>query len=287
MLIAALLPGCASASEPDDDNYSTGLLPSSPDELKSLPVVPSYTDAVPGRVDLSAHLPPIGDQGKVGACVAWATGYAARSLYVSWLEGRDVTQPQNVPSPEFIYDSINKRPGDCGGGSDIATGAKFLEEGAPSLADAPYSDAAMLSSKCVRPSAEEGQLKRDFFVETSYFIDSTDVDSIKGELAQGHPVVVAIKPGHSFQNLAGPVVYQGEWKGYYSQAYRANVPSRQQLGGHAIAIIGYDDSKKAFKVMNSWGTSWGERGFGWISYEAASDPDIMTEAISLRPGRPH
>ena len=33
------------------------------------------------------------------------------------------------------------------------------------------------------------------------------------------------------------------------------------------SIIGYDDVKKAFKVMNSWGTSWCEAGYGWIDYD--------------------
>jgi hypothetical protein len=33
-----------------------------------------------------------------------------------------------------------------------------------------------------------------------------------------------------------------------------------------MAIVGYDDAKQAFKVINSWGTSWGSNGYGWISY---------------------
>lgn len=32
-------------------------------------------------------------------------------------------------------------------------------------------------------------------------------------------------------------------------------------GGHAACIIGYDDSKSMFKVMNSWGTNGGDEGF--------------------------
>ncbi|HUX59814.1 MAG TPA: C1 family peptidase, partial [Ignavibacteriaceae bacterium] len=38
-------------------------------------------------------------------------------------------------------------------------------------------------------------------------------------------------------------------------------------GGHAMLIIGYDDNKKAFKVANSWGLSWGKKGYGWIGYD--------------------
>ena len=35
-----------------------------------------------------------------------------------------------------------------------------------------------------------------------------------------------------------------------------------------MCIVGYDDNKLdgSFEVMNSWGTTWGNRGFVWITY---------------------
>ncbi len=33
-----------------------------------------------------------------------------------------------------------------------------------------------------------------------------------------------------------------------------------------MVVIGYNDTKNAFKVMNSWGTKWGDNGFAWIDY---------------------
>jgi C1A family cysteine protease len=35
-------------------------------------------------------------------------------------------------------------------------------------------------------------------------------------------------------------------------------------GRHAMVICGYN-GKDAFKVRNSWGTTWGEDGYGWMS----------------------
>jgi C1A family cysteine protease len=48
----------------------------------------------------------------------------------------------------------------------------------------------------------------------------------------------------------------------------------REVGGHAVVVVGYDDRKAAGEpatpgallIQNSWGTTWGEKGFGWLSY---------------------
>lgn len=37
-------------------------------------------------------------------------------------------------------------------------------------------------------------------------------------------------------------------------------------GRHAICIIGWNDEKKTFTLLNSWGKGWGDNGIGEISY---------------------
>src|SRR5574344_227390 len=36
---------------------------------------------------------------------------------------------------------------------------------------------------------------------------------------------------------------------------------------HAMVLSGYDDSKHAFRVRNSWGPSWGDNGSIWVDYD--------------------
>ena len=39
------------------------------------------------------------------------------------------------------------------------------------------------------------------------------------------------------------------------------------FGGHALVVMGYDDSRKAFELMNSWGKGWANGGYVWIGYD--------------------
>jgi hypothetical protein len=57
-------------------------------------------------------------------------------------------------------------------------------------------------------------------------------------------------------------------------------PQGAQLGGHAMLVVGYDDARGAFKVINSWGQGWGEAGYGWISYDLF--PRVVQEAYIVR-----
>jgi hypothetical protein len=52
--------------------------------------------------------------------------------------------------------------------------------------------------------------------------------------------------------------------------------SGEYLGGHAISIIGYDDTKGAYIIRNSWGLEWGENGFGYVAYSDISGVGVST-----------
>ncbi|HET7729120.1 MAG TPA: C1 family peptidase [Usitatibacter sp.] len=64
--------------------------------------------------------------------------------------------------------------------------------------------------------------------------------------------------------LYGSVIAHAGW----FDVVDGRIPMRARTasdGGHAFAIVGYDQA--GFRVQNSWGEGWGERGFATLTYE--------------------
>jgi len=51
--------------------------------------------------------------------------------------------------------------------------------------------------------------------------------------------------------------------------------------GHAVAIVGYDES--GFLIKNSWGPEWADKGYGWVSFEYHKL--LADEVLSLHMGK--
>jgi hypothetical protein len=223
-----------------------GLIFEPDDAYAAYPKLERHRAFLPERVDLSQRFPTPGDQGEQGSCVGWAVGYAARSYYAVIREGRPRNQVGEIPSPAYIYGAI-KPAGNCDTGSLITRALDLLSrDGALSLARYPYNDRV-----CPAPSRVASP---QFRIANWRALTIGQIDDAKGALAKGHPVIIGSRITKDFTRLRGDLVWRGE--GELIQ------------GGHAMALVGYDERRQAFKVINSWGTKWGDGGFGWIGYEA-------------------
>lgn len=48
-------------------------------------------------------------------------------------------------------------------------------------------------------------------------------------------------------------------------------PGEQNIGGHAVLFVGYDDTTKLLKFQNSWSSDWGINGFGFLPYSFVTE----------------
>lgn len=255
------------------ENFSRGYgaKASDPEKVRSLTGTPEFRSFLPEVVDLSAYFPVPGDQGMQGSCTAWATGYAARAYYAAAVEERRITLPQSIPSPAFIYNQIVADPNDCGSGSANVLALEVLKQyGSLSLADYPYNN-----DSCAYPSDDQLNAGTDFRIKDYLTVDHTRLDQVKGELADGNPVIIRVVPDEGFDNL---------WD--KPKAVWHSPPLPEDSFGHALTLVGYNEAKQTFKFINSWGPDWSDGGYGRMDYQTFLNRTTEAFVMVLPAGEP-
>ena len=247
------LPGSVQAQEtydPVDRVYATGAIFETEEELAGRPRTATFRNFLPEQVDLSDGFPTADNQGRVGSCTAWAVGYAARSYYNNTPDSGPGLTPNEIASPAYIYDAT--RPRDpCAQGTRISVALDLLKEGVLDHAEYRYYDDVCRR----RPGPDVVARASKFRIADWFLVDTDRLDQVKAELANGHPVIIAMQPNRDFHRLRG------------TRIWRAGYPDEKDRFYHAIVVVGYSERGQYFTVMNSWGTGWGMRGFGRMSYD--------------------
>ena len=194
--------------------------------------------------------PPVGNQGNEGSCVAFSTTYAARSIEQYYkTNATSYSFTSNIFSPEYVYNQI--KFGDCGTGTAITLALDLLKnQGVSTWQSMPYSD---INGCTLQPDANQVANASGYKISSYVAIPNTDQVAIKTMVASKHAVITTVIADNSFVNATSGFI----WKTYSGSG---SLP-------HTIIICGYDDAKHAYKVMNSWGTTWGDAGFSWIDYD--------------------
>ena len=219
------------------------------------------SQALPRSIDLSGNFPVPGNQGTQSSCVGWAVAYL--KSYQERMEERWDFSVGTQFSPAWVYNQINR--GQDAGSRPLDAMELLQSRGAATLATMPYDP----DDYWTQPSAGAVEEAANYLGGEVRTINTVLV--YKQALAHRVPFVLAMPVYDSFNSLSGS-----------SSVY--NDLSGPDTGGHAVVVVGYDDDRfgGAFRVLNSWGTSWGDGGFFWIPYEVFRDWRFSVAALTIQ-----
>jgi C1A family cysteine protease len=227
-------------------------------------------EGLPKSFSLKQYAPLPGDQTDYGTCVAWASAYAARTISESVaLDRKNQTETTgNVFSPVYIYRNIRPDDPECQQGAQIYSALNLMRDsGAVKMLDIersiafPRVDLSNYSESKKYPIAGYVTL----FSREDRQKPALITRIVKKSIAEGKPVVIGMNTPDSF--LEARTVWE---------------PSEDPdtfYGGHAMCVVGYDDNRGAFELINSWGRKWGNGGFIWVPY--AAFVDFVMESYEL------
>lgn len=215
--------------------------------------VPFGGTELPESVDWSSKMPEVGNQGAQQSCVAWSVAYALKSYQENVQLGEKM-----LFSPSFIYNQINN-------GENVPTAVPdalrvLSEQGVCLLDEMPYDEKDWKS----KPTGTLRESAKRFRIANWRQINTADIKEVKTFLAGGLPVIVGAQVSEEF-------IQDGFRKGADYEWKEKGKPS----GGHAMLVVGYDNTKEAFRVINSWGKNWGDGGYVWVDYKLFQDPDAV------------
>jgi len=229
-------------------------LPSTHLKIKQFGIT-NTPEVLPTVIDLRAKLPPCYDQGELGTSTANALCAAFQ-----------YEEPTFFGSRLFIYYNEHnmEHAFNEDAGASLSDRISTLEKfGVCAEQDWPYD-----VSKYSHPPSIDCYLQAD----KHHVIHATNVlnneMAMKQSLAEGSPFVVGIQIFEAFES---PEVAQT------GIVPMPNLFTDECLGGHAVFVCGYDDTKQQWIVRNSWGTQWGDNGYFYLPYHYLLYPTLCSD----------
>ena len=284
-----------------EDYYST--INESADSKKS--VASTSASALPSFIDNSnsIYFPEIGNQGSLGSCTCWAQVYY-QFTYMMNKDRGVATTPENTFSPQWAYNVVAGINANIGPYYDAYSFMK--NQGNVFMSQVPYT----LDTSSISPTEDVWKTSikyriEDFYKYQDLGVNDTIVTSYDDE------DLLPIKTALSNGEILAYSTYINSWKDTkiktnpsapendkYANEYAVWAQIGED-GGHRMTIVGYNDNlwidinnndkvdtgeKGAFKIANSWGDGYGNKGFMWVAYDALNKESCVegVEANSER-----
>lgn len=250
-------------------------------------------NTLPKSVDnsLSPYFPAITNQGSLGSCVAFSCVYYQFTYEMNRARGV-ATTTDNTFSPKWAYNILSR-------GTD--TGINFErvynllnQHGCPFNKSFPYDGKDFVSWSTDERVWREAIRYR---LDTYQVFEGIGKDS-KEITSNDDADLLAIKTAIANGDVLSCATFMSSWqykklKTNEAVPENSKFPNEQYLrtmngtsGDHRITIVGYNDDiwcdindngavddgeMGALKIANSWGTSYGNKGFSWVAYDALND----------------
>jgi C1A family cysteine protease len=225
--------------------------------------------AIPASLDLRAAWWNIGNQEATGSCVGWASTDGVARYHM--VKACKIAQPALL-SPRCTWmasketDQLTNRP------------ETFIEGAGTSL------KAAM---DILRKYGAVPESLLPFHISTAMFLGNEDAfyaTAAARRIAAYFNLLKALNNWRSWLAVHGPIMaglnVDATWDNATATHGKLDtIQPNTVRGGHAVTIVGYTTDNR-FIVRNSWGTSWGDKGFAYAS-EAYINAGFYNESYGV------
>jgi C1A family cysteine protease len=254
-----------------NQTFKMGWLPDLPDARDFQYSAPlKVMQKLPAKTDLRSKCPPVYNQGRLGSCTAHA-------LSAAFQVGQKIQgKPTWEPSRLFIYynERVAIHTETVDSGAFLRDGIKSLnKQGVCKETEWTYDENPGAGKKFAQKppaSCYANALSNQIL---SYQRLANNIQILKGCLAEGYPFVFGFTVYDSFMSAA--VRNSGIMP-------MPDLSKEHVVGGHAVIAVGYDDTKQALLIRNSWGTGWGIGGYFWMPYAYATNTNLADDFWTIR-----
>lgn len=206
-------------------------------------------------IDLRQYCSPIEDQGNLGSCTGQATAGAIELLNKRAGKQTDVSRLFIYYYERLLEGTVN-----YDSGAYIRDGIKAgYTYGAPLESLWPYDISKFRNRPSVQAINDGVRRKVTLYQRIDNHNGCLDA------LNNGYPVIIGFNVYSSFE---GATVARTGVMPY------PNTTRERLLGGHAVLLVGYDKTRQVYIVRNSWGPTWGDRGYFYMPFQVIQNTSM-------------
>jgi C1A family cysteine protease len=220
----------------------------------------SKAQSIIKNVDMRHLCPAVYDQGNLSSCTANALAAAYQ-----FDEMKEHEKTIFTPSRLFIYYNERKLENSVNSddGARIQDGVTVLNK----IGVCPETMWKYDETKVFTAPPKECYDTAKKHKSVGYKRVSQTLPQLKQCLIEGYPFIFGMTVYESFE---------GE-KIAKDGILNMPAPNEAIVGGHAILCVGFNDDTKCFIVRNSWGASWGDKGYFYMPYVYMTNPNLTED----------